>query len=235
MQFDGQTVWITGARSGIGRAIAEAFVREGAQVYISGRDANGLRDTAEEIGKAVHAITCDVTDADDVSRTCSKILEAAGRIDILINNAGSTVFKPFTDTSIEDFDRLMATNVRGPFLTSKAVLPGMIARGAGSIVMINSMAALQVFPNSSAYAGTKGGLKMLSDCLRGEVRSSGVRVLSVFPGATNTPIWPESVRKKHGDAMMTSEDVAEAVVGACAASPNVMVENIVMQPIGGPL
>ncbi len=235
MKFDGQTVWVTGARSGIGRAIAEAFAREGAQVYISGRDGEGLRATAAEIGSAVHPLACDVTDAGDVASTCGSILDAAGKIDILVNNAGSTVFKPFLDTDIEEFDRLMATNVRGPFLTSKAVLPGMIARGAGSIVMINSMAALQVFPNSSVYAGTKGGLNMLSDCLRGEVRSAGVRVLSVFPGATNTPIWPESVRKKHGDAMMSSDDVAEAVVSACAASPNVMVENIVMQPIGGAL
>lgn len=233
MQFDGKTIWITGGRSGIGRAIAAAFAREGASVYISGRDAEGLRKSAEEVGDAVRALPCDVSDAGEVEAACREILGEQEKIDVLVNNAGTTVFNAFTESTVEDFDRLTATNLRGPFLTSKAVLPGMKERGAGTIVMINSMAALQVFPNSSVYAATKGGLKMMTDCLRGEVRDSGVRVISIYPGATNTDIWPDRVREKHGHKMMTSDDVAAAVLHACGTSPQVMVEDIVMQPIGG--
>ncbi|MDT8322793.1 MAG: SDR family oxidoreductase [Bacteroidota bacterium] len=233
MQFDGQTVWVTGGRSGIGRAVAAAFAREGATVYISGREAETLRQTAGELDGTVRALPCDVTDVGAVEAACSSILGETGQIDVLVNNAGTTVFNAFTESSPEDFDRLMATNLRGPFLTSRAVVGGMTERGSGCIVMINSMAALQVFPNSSVYAASKGGLKMLTDCLRGEVRASGVRVVSIFPGATDTPIWPDKVREKHGHKMMASDDVAAAVLHACAASPQVMVENIVMQPIGG--
>jgi 3-oxoacyl-[acyl-carrier protein] reductase len=154
-------------------------------------------------------------------------------VNVLVNNAGTTVFRSFMESEVQDFDALLATNLRGPFLTSKAVLPAMVERGSGTIVMINSMAALQVFPNSSLYAATKGGLKMLTDCIRGEVRASGVRVVSIFPGATNTPIWPDKVREKHGSRMMTPEDVAHAVLTACSAPDQVLFEDIVMQPIGG--
>jgi short-subunit dehydrogenase len=213
--------------------MAAAFAREGATVYISGRDPEGLRKTAEELEGAVRALPCDVADAGEVEAAARGILGETGRIDVLVNNAGTTVFNAFTESTVEDFDRLMATNLRGPFLTSRAVLDGMLERGSGSIVMINSMAALQVFPNSSVYAASKGGLKMLTDCLRGEVRASGVRVISIFPGATNTDIWPDKVREKHGHKMMTSDEVAAAVLHACAATPQVMIEDIVMQPIGG--
>mgnify|MGYP000433432488 FL=1 len=233
MQFEGQTIWITGGRSGIGRSMAAAFAREGATVYITGRDAEGLRRTASEIEGTVRALPCNVSDAGEVEAAARGILGETGQIDVLVNNAGSTVFNAFTETSVEDFDRLMATNLRGPFLTSRAVLDGMLKRGSGCIVMINSMAALQVFPNSSVYAATKGGLKMMTDCLRGEVRASGVRVISIFPGATDTPIWPDKVREKHGHRMMSSDEVAASVLHACAATPQVMIEEIVMQPIGG--
>ena len=233
MENESKTVWITGGRSGIGNAIAAGFVRQNATVYISSRDAGGLEEAATALGGNVHALACDVTDAEDVRAAYAQIAESHGQVDVLVNNAGATVFSSFLESEVQDFDDLLATNLRGPFLTSKAVLPAMVERGTGTIVMINSMAALQVFPNSSLYAATKGGLKMLSDCMRSEVRASGVRVISVFPGATNTPIWPDKVREKHGSRMMTAEDVAHAVLTACSAPEQVLFEDIVMQPIGG--
>jgi NAD(P)-dependent dehydrogenase (short-subunit alcohol dehydrogenase family) len=233
MEIESRTVWITGGRSGIGRAIAEGFLRQDATVYISGRNAAGLDETAAALGGTVHALQCDVTDAADVQAGYARIAGESGKVDVLVNNAGSTVFRSFMESEVQDFDALLATNLRGPFLTSKAVLPAMVERGSGTIVMINSMAALQVFPNSSLYAATKGGLKMLTDCIRGEVRASGVRVVSIFPGATNTPIWPDKVREKHGSRMMTPENVAHAVLTACSAPDQVLFEDIVMQPIGG--
>lgn len=233
--FEGKTVWITGGGTGIGKAIAGGFVREGAQVVLSGRAAKRIDDAAAELGNGVRAIPCDVSDKNEVAAVIARITELCGPIDILVNNAGVTVFKPFLETSVEEFDELTAVNLRGPFLTTKAVLPSMIERGGGTVVMINSMAARQVFPNSSVYAATKGGLKWLADCLRLEVRGSGVRVINVHPGATNTPIWPDVVRSKHGERMMHPEDVAAAILSACRVPQSVMIEEIVMQPIGGAL
>ncbi|MBR9976016.1 MAG: SDR family oxidoreductase [Bacteroidetes bacterium] len=235
MTFEGKTVWITGGGTGIGKGLASAFAREGAQVVISGRAAARIDAVAAEIGQGVRAIPCDVSDPGEVGAVIGRITESCGPVDILVNNAGLTVFKPFQSTSLEEFDALMSVNLRGPFLCTQAVLPSMIERGGGQIVMINSMAALQVFPSSSVYAATKGGLKWMADCLRLEVRKSGVRVLNVHPGATDTPIWPDSVRSKHGARMMRPDDVADAILQACKAPISVMIEELVMQPVGGPL
>lgn len=235
MTFEGKTVWITGGGTGIGRALAAAFAREGAQVVISGRTAARIAAVASELGHGVRAIPCDVSDTNEVGAVIARIGELCGPIDILVNNAGVTVFKPFIATGVEEFDELLRVNLRGPFLCTRAVLPAMMERGDGIIIMINSMAALQVFANSSVYAATKGGLKWMTDCLRLEVRKSGVRVLTVHPGATDTPIWPDAVRNKHAERMMQPDDVAATIVAACAAPARVMVEDLVIQPIGGPL
>jgi 3-oxoacyl-[acyl-carrier protein] reductase len=231
----GKTVWVTGGGSGIGRAVAEAFAAEGAQVVLSGRSAKRINAVAAAIGSGVRAIPCDVSDANEVAAVTARIAGLCSPIDILINNAGVSVFKSFLDTSIEEFDALTAVNLRGPFLCSRAVLPSMIERGGGTIVMINSMAARQVFPNSSVYAATKGGLKWMTDCMRSEVRKSGVRVVTVHPGATDTEIWPEVIRSRHAARMMTPENVAASIIAICKAPASVMVEEIVVQPIGGPL
>ncbi len=233
MQLQGKTVWVTGGRSGIGKAIASTFVREGARVFVSARASDELTAAAADLGPEVTPLPCDVTDRQEVQEAARAISRAAGPVDVLVNNAGASVFKSFVDSTPEEFDQLMATNLRGPFLCTQAVLPGMLERESGIVVMINSMAARQVFPDSSVYAATKGGLKMMTDCLRSEVRRSGVRIVSVYPGATRTEIWPERVLEKHGHKMMGPEDVAQAVVNACTAPPHVMIEDIVMQPIGG--
>ena len=233
MQLQGKTVWVTGGRSGIGRAVASAFVGEGARVFVSARASDELAAAAAELGPDVTAIPCDVTDAHEVAEAVRAIAEAGGPVDVLVNNAGASVFKSFMDSTPQDFDQLTATNLRGPFLCTHAVLSGMLEREDGIVVMINSMAARQVFPDSSIYAATKGGLKTMTDCLRSEVRKSGVRVLSVYPGATRTQIWPERVLEKHGHKMMDPGDVARAVINACTAPPHVLIEDIVMQPIGG--
>ena len=233
MALEGKIVWVTGASSGIGKAVAAAFIGKGARVVLSSRDPDRLREIADALGGGAQALGCDVGDEAQVAAATQRIIEEHGGVDILVNNAGASVFKSFMETSVEEFDQLQQTNLRGPFLCTKAVLPGMLARGEGSIVMVNSMAALYVVPDGSAYSASKGGLKALADCLRLEVRKSGVRVISVYPGATNTLIWPERIREKHGEKMMAPEDVAVAVVAACEAPSSVLYEDIVLQPAGG--
>ena len=230
--------WVTGAGRGIGKAIALRLAEAGYRVAPTGRDTDALRAVADEItarGGTAHPVACDVADERSVAAAADAIAGALGPVNVLVNNAGSTVFKSFVTTSIADFDRLLAANLRGPFMCVHAVLPSMMERGEGSIVMINSMAATQVFRDSSAYAATKAGLKSMTDCLRLEVRGSGIRVISVYPGATETDIWPAPVREKHGHRMMSAEDVAEQVRHALAMPRHMLVEDIVIQPIGGPL
>lgn len=180
-------------------------------------------------------LPCDVADESAVHTAGQEIASRFGGVDILINNAGTTVFRPFLSSTIEDFDTLNSTNLRGPFLCTRAVLPGMLEKGKGAVVMVSSMAAVHAFPDSSVYSAGKAGLKAMADCLRLEVRKSGIRVISVFPGATYTDIWPSRVLEKHGGKMMQPEDVASAIVHACSAPNGVMYEEIFMQPIGGGL
>jgi len=236
MDFTGNIAWITGAGTGIGKAVAEGFVAAGARVVLSSRDGRRLDSVAQELGSDVALVLpCDVTMAEEVAAAHQSIRNRVGEVDVLVNSAGATVFRSFLDSDIEDFDRLVATNLRGPFLCTKAVLPSMLERGKGSIVMISSIAAMELFTDSSVYSATKAGLKLLADCLRLEVRKSGVRVINVFPGATNTPIWPERVREKHGSKMMSSSDVASAILHACSAPEGVLYEQIMLQPTGGAL
>ncbi len=229
-------VWITGASSGIGKALAAKFASEGHPVAISSRNPERLKAAAEELrnsGLTVLAVPCDISDGNEVNAAAKAIGKKLGEVTVLINNAGTSVFKPFTESTIEEFDRLVATNLRGPFLCTQAVLPSMLERGEGSIVMINSIASRDVFPDSSLYSATKAGLKALADGLRLEVRKQGLRVISVYPGATATEIWPEKLLEKYGHKMMRVEDVAQAVFHTCNMPPSIQVEDYYLQPVGG--
>ncbi len=236
MDLTASIIWITGASAGIGRATAAAFLDAGARVVASARTMERLTEAFEGIDAGrLHLLPCDVSSEVEVAAAQERIRKEFGAVDVLVNNAGTTVFTPFMKSTVEDFDRLHSTNLRGPFLCTQSVLPGMLEKGSGTIVMISSMAAVHAFPDSSVYSSSKAGLKAMADCLRLEVRKSGVRVVSVFPGATYTDIWPSRVLEKHGEKMMRPEDVASAILHACSASEGVMYENIYMQPIGGGL
>ncbi len=234
----GSVAWITGAGSGIGKAIAQRFAQEGHTVAASGRSAEKLDTLAAEfaaLGFGVIPVVCDVGDEHSVSAAWNEIILRAGRVDVLVNNAGVTTFTPFIKSTLSDFDAILSTNLRGVFLCTQKALPGMIDRGNGTIVMINSMAAREVFQNSSVYSAAKAGLKAMTDCLRLEVRNAGVRVISVYPGATNTPIWHEKIRTKYSEKMIAPSVIADVVFHACQLPQSVLVEDVYLQPIGGAL
>jgi len=236
MDFTGTIVWVTGASAGIGHASVQGFLDAGAVVVATSRSAERLADACAGLDQQrLHLLPCDVASEVDVERAHAAIVKDIGPVDVLINNAGTTVFRSFLDSSVDDFDRLHRTNLRGPFLCTRSVLPGMLEKGKGTIVMVSSMAAIHAFPDSSVYSATKAGLKAMADCLRLEVRKSGVRVVTVFPGATNTEIWPSKLREKYGEKMMHPSDVAAAILHVCSAPHGVMYEDVSMQPIGGGL
>jgi NAD(P)-dependent dehydrogenase (short-subunit alcohol dehydrogenase family) len=227
--------WITGAGRGIGREIALRFARHGMRVAASARSDGDLDALRREAGDAVLPVACDVTSEASVDAALRRIRAELGEVALLVNNAGTTVFASFLDTDPDTFDRLTAVNLRGAYLCTRAVLPAMRAAGGGSVVMINSVASRDVLPNSAVYAATKAGLKAMTDCLRLEYRREGLRFISVYPGATNTGIWPERVRAKYAGAMMTPADVADAVLQAVLLPPHATVEDLYLQPVRGPL
>ncbi|MGA9408107.1 MAG: SDR family oxidoreductase [Bacteroidota bacterium] len=231
-------VWVTGASRGIGAAIAHVFGVAGAHVVLSGRNVRGLRQNARKItrsGGHASVVQCDVGSEKSVLFAFKTISKQFGRVDVLVNNAGVTYFKPFEKTTVKEYDRVMATNLRGVFLCIKSVLPGMVRRRDGCIINILSVSAITTFKNSSAYAATKAGVLALSRGLRAEVRKKGIRVINVLPGAVETKMWSPKERKKYHDKMMQPEDVAEAVISVFRQSKRLLTEEIVIRPVEGDL
>lgn len=185
---DQKVVLITGASSGIGSATAEHLVSRGYRVFGTARSP---QKTATSSG--VSLLPLDVTVAESVSRAVQAVLDAAGRIDVLVNNAGLGVFGAFEETSIEQAQALFDTNVFGVIRTSKAVLPQMRARGSGLIVNVSSVQGFTPAPYAAIYSGTKHALEGLSESLDHEVRQFGVRVVLVEPAFTRTGFDAHSV------------------------------------------
>ena len=234
----GQVVWVTGASRGIGAAVAEAFAYQGACVVLSGRNraalARGAARIRAEGGKAV-ALACDVTSERSVKHAFEEIVRKFRNIDVLVNNAGVTSFASFEKTSIAEFDRIVATNLRGTFLCTKSVLSTMLRRKNGSIINIISVSAIATFTNSSAYASTKAGVLAMSRGLRAEVRDKGIRVINVLPGAVETQMWPEKIRKERKEEMMKVDDVANIILSVFNQPAGVLTEEIIIRPRGGDL
>jgi len=177
---------VTGGTSGIGAEVAERFVQEGARVAIVGRDLE--RGQALERALGVAFVRCDVTDAAQVPRMVDEVMQRFGRIDVLFNNAGIINFGSVVDASIDEWDALMATNVRGVFLVSRYVLPHMIAGGGGSIINMGSNLGLVGTRGAAAYAASKGAVVQLTRAMSLDHIGDGVRVNCVCPGTIETPL-----------------------------------------------
>jgi NAD(P)-dependent dehydrogenase (short-subunit alcohol dehydrogenase family) len=184
--LEGQRALVTGATSGIGRAVALALARNGAQVIIHGRSAERGAETVQEItdaGGQASFVAADLTDPADVQWLASE----AGDVDILINNAGISAFGPTAEFDPAVFDKMFASNVRAPFFLVAALAPGMAARGHGSIVSLSSMAGGVGLVGGAAYGATKVSLEAMTRAWAAEYSASGVRVNAIAPGPVYTP------------------------------------------------
>lgn len=222
----GRSAWVTGAGTGIGRAVAIALAREGAAVGISGRSAAPLAESAamiEAAGGRVVIAACDVSDPDQVTAAHTALVAALGKIDILVNNAGWNLparsWRQLTPAAVQ---QMTAINLNGPFLCTLAVLPAMRAQRDGVLVHIASLAATGIFMVSgSAYTATKYGARAMSATLNAEEGINGIRSICINPGETETPIMDKRPTPPDAAAralMVQPEDVAAAVV-FCAAMP----------------
>jgi NAD(P)-dependent dehydrogenase (short-subunit alcohol dehydrogenase family) len=179
------TALVTGATSGLGEAIALRLARDGMRVIVVGRNATRGAAVVEQIeaaGGQASFIAADLGDPADVQR----LAEEAGEVDVLVNNAGHSVWGPTEKTTVEDFDGMFASNVRAPYLLVGAFAPGMAAKGTGSIINISSMAGRIGLPNGAAYGATKAALASLTQGWTAEYSPRGVRVNAVAPGPVYT-------------------------------------------------
>jgi NAD(P)-dependent dehydrogenase (short-subunit alcohol dehydrogenase family) len=184
-ELGGQRALVTGATSGIGRAVALQLARDGAEVLVHGRDGARGAETVEEItasGGKASFVAADLGDAAAVQR-----LSDVGDVDILINNAGMALFAPTGELDVETFDKMFASNVRAPFFLVAAFAPGMAARGHGSIISVSSMAGEIGIVGGAAYGATKASLAAMTRAWAAEFSPSGVRVNAIAPGPVYTP------------------------------------------------
>ena len=179
------------------------------------------------------SIPLDVSKENEVEQGVEQVLTHFKKVDILINNAGVAVFEPVLNTSVEDWDQMMAVNLRGAFLSTKAVLPSMLKRRRGDIVFIASIGGLEGFPDWSGYCASKFGMVGFSKSLAKEVRRKGVRVITVCPGAVDTSLWKDHPKPPDPKEMLKPEEVAEAVLNLLTFSQVAVADELVITPRKG--
>lgn len=210
-RFAGKVIVITGAGSGIGECTALRFAKEGGHVVVADRSLDAAKRTVasiESLGGRGLAVTCDVTLAADCQTVVARSLELAGRIDVLVNNAGIGHSGSVLDTDEATWNAVMSVNVTGTFLMSKAVLPAMIKQGAGSIVNTGSIAGIKGLPERAVYCTSKFAVVGLTRAMALDHVGQGIRINCVCPGTTDTP-W---IAERLGQA--TNPDAARAALVA---------------------
>jgi meso-butanediol dehydrogenase / (S,S)-butanediol dehydrogenase / diacetyl reductase len=216
MRLEGKVAIITGAGSGIGRATARRFAEEGARLVINDISEEYLSELTGSLAVEHRAVLGDVSEEETAERLVQTAKDEFGRVDVLVNNVGDLFIAEITETSVEDWDRLMATNLRSMFLCCKHVIPSMLEQGGGAIVNLSSISAFigqeteEGGPSFFAYSVTKAGARQLATSLATRYAKQGIRVNAVAPGATRT----KQVRHFLPDLSQEDEDAIWENAGA---------------------
>lgn len=211
MNLKGQNAIVTGGTRGIGRAIAEALIREGLSVCIAARKQNEIDTAIRELGGAAVGFVCDVRNHGQVRGLIDYTVKRLGGLDILVNNAGIGVFETVEATSPEDFRAVLETNLFGVFYCCHEAIPEMRRRGGGYIINISSLAGANPHPRMAAYNASKFGLNGFSEALMQEVRHDGIKVSYIMPGSVNTEFGGDSPNNEKS-WQLTSQDIARVVI-----------------------
>lgn len=213
MNFSEKRILVTGGSSGIGRATAEALVKEGAKVAITGRNAEKLQKVASEIGAT--AIGFDASDYAACTQGVNDTVAALGGLDVLINNAGIGEFGLIEDLEPGMFERVMSTNVIGVAMITKAAIPHFKEAGGGNILNIGSTAAAKGFPGGSVYVASKFALRGMTQCWQAELRKHDIRVMLINPSEVTTAFAnPDRVERDEIASKLRPVEIADAIVGA---------------------
>jgi NAD(P)-dependent dehydrogenase (short-subunit alcohol dehydrogenase family) len=236
-ELEGRTALVTGGGRGIGEAAALALARAGAAVAVVARNEDQVVEVASRLrkqGYGAFAFRCDVAEPRDVREVALAAREAMGRVDILVNNAGTASSNPLRRVTLDEWSHVMAVNVTGTFLFTKALLPGMVEHGWGRVVNVASLAGLKGAKYVSAYTASKHAVVGFTRAVAAEVEGTGVTVNAICPGYVNTPLTQETVAriidktgKSYAEAMkalleqagqyrlIPPTDVADAIVELC--------------------
>jgi NADP-dependent 3-hydroxy acid dehydrogenase YdfG len=234
----GKTALVTGASAGIGWATAITLAHHGANLVVTARREERLRRLCEEIKSLGARATYRAGDAAEEStaqRAIALAIDTFGHLDILINNAGAGNYKNLVDTSVEDYDALMNTNMRSSFLFSRYAAPHMIEQKSGTILFISSVAGLQGAPGESVYCATKFAQSGFAQSLDAELRKHNIKVGTIFPGGVKTEFAIGHGRTEEiirDSKMMDPAEVAEAIVFACLQPPNIRIPHMTVRHMG---
>ena len=230
----GQVALITGGGSGLGAATALVLASSGMLVAVGDVDAAGAARTAAEVvargGEAVD-LTLDVREPTQAAAAIESLLERWGRLDVLVNNAGVDQTAPFEEIGLDDWDRIIGVNLRGPVVMSRAVLPAMRRAGRGHIVNITSTAAKRAWENASAYHATKWGLLGFSHALHAEARHAGIKVTAVVAGGMRTPFLLERFPDLDPGLLQDPANVAATIRFVLTLPPESVIPEVMVLPM----
>jgi NADP-dependent 3-hydroxy acid dehydrogenase YdfG len=232
--FEGKACVVTGASSGVGRALTLALAQAGAHVWALGRDAQRLESVVTESGGRVVPVLADLERSEEIGAAAAKITAGGKGVDVLVHSAGEIALGSTSSLQAADFDRQYQVNLRAPFLLTRALLPAL-KRSRGQVVFVNSSAGLRSSSSNALYAATKHGLKALADGLRDEVNADGVRVTSVYLGRTATPmqvaVHEQEGRPYEPEFLMQTEDVVHVVLAALSLPPSAELTDASIRPM----
>jgi NADP-dependent 3-hydroxy acid dehydrogenase YdfG len=244
MSLKGKIVFITGASAGIGAATALAFAVEGARLLLAARRAGKLAEVAtgalERGAEAVHTISLDVRDRQAVQKAIAALPPEWAKIDILVNNAGlSRGLEKLYQGSVEDWEEMIDTNVKGLLYVTRAVVPGMVERGRGHVVNLGSTAGELTYPGGAVYCATKSAERAINDGLRQDLLGTPIRVTTVDPGMVETDFslvrfhddQQRAAKVYQGVHALTPEDVAEVIVWAANRPEHVNIARVLLTPV----
>lgn len=232
-QLNEKTVAITGASRGIGKETALLLDRMGANLVLGARDQDELFAVAAQMSYDPLPIVLDVTDEQSVGRFAAAAMGRFGKIDALINCAGTGVFDSFLNLSTEDFDRMIAVNLKGTFLSCKLIAPHMIRNRAGKIINVVSVAGSIALSGCAGYSASKFGVMGLTRVMQAELRNKGIQVTALLPGAVATPFWDKMEQKPDEANMIPVQSLAKHIAYLlCQPEGSVVDEMTVMPPLG---
>ncbi|MGE3807103.1 MAG: SDR family oxidoreductase [Gemmataceae bacterium] len=234
-KLDGKVALVTGGNKGIGKGIARGLAAEGASICISARSVEALGRSADELatlGVQVLAVPADITDEPQVKELFAKTVERFGRIDVLVNNAGAFDGGPIENLTLETWEKVMAVNLRGPFLCTREVFPLMKQQGGGKIINIGSISAQRVRPGSAPYSTSKHGLWGLTQVTALEGRDFNIACGCLHPGNTMVERRQETSKVEDQEPMMSVDELAQAAVLMATLPPHVNFLEAIVLPVG---
>lgn len=227
----GKNVLVTGATGGIGSAVVKWLAGSGANVFMTGRDADKLQALADRYAiSSNHYRVMDITDETSVKNAIDELLTSAGQLDVLVNAAGIGIIKPMETLTGEEFRRTLDTNLTGSFYLMKAILPSMKLHKKGLIIHIPGVLGKVPMAGAAAYSASKYGLNGMMQSIREELKRTEIRITNLFLGGVDSPFWDTIDLRVQRDKMILAEEAAKAVWFLCQQPASGVVSEMVLQP-----